>query len=136
MHKACQLTDIQLNLNQEDFPGRACTVVFGQGAPASSFDKPCIFPFTWRRTGRTYRSCVQEPGDSFPWCSTKVDEKGVHVAGQGEWGRCGDGCPGEFFGHPRILIEFSNRNSNSLSRRKTTTSSSDATIISKSEATI
>ena len=30
-----------------------------------------------------------------PWCSTKVDENGVHKGGQGLWGYCGAGCPRE-----------------------------------------
>ena len=27
------------------------------------------------------------------WCSTEVDDDGVHVSGQGKWGICGPGCP-------------------------------------------
>ena len=28
-----------------------------------------------------------------PWCSTEVDENGVHVEEQGNWGDCGPDCP-------------------------------------------
>ena len=32
--------------------------------------------------------------DTFPWCSTMVDEFGVHVSGVDEWGKCDpDNCP-------------------------------------------
>ena len=31
--------------------------------------------------------------DVKPWCSTKVNDKGVHINGQGKWGYCGSECP-------------------------------------------
>ena len=31
--------------------------------------------------------------DVKPWCSTKVDDNGVHISGQGKWGYCGQECP-------------------------------------------
>ena len=53
---------------------------------------PCVFPFEFK--GIDYNQCTWE-GDSIEgaWCSTKVDSKGKHVSGHGNWGNCGDGCP-------------------------------------------
>ena len=31
--------------------------------------------------------------DVKPWCSTMVDDNGVHVGGQGKWGYCDSKCP-------------------------------------------
>ena len=31
--------------------------------------------------------------DNRPWCSTKVDDNGVHISGQGKWGYCDPECP-------------------------------------------
>jgi len=53
--------------------------------------KPCIFPFKWIRTGKTYTECTTDGGNEH-WCSTKVDEDGEHLSGN--WGECGPGCPG------------------------------------------
>ena len=56
----------------------------------------CIFPFTWY--GETYDACTREqfPGSNGePWCSTKVDDDGVHIGGQGNWGGCSQACPEE-----------------------------------------
>ena len=54
----------------------------------------CIFPFTWR--GETYDACTREASTASngdPWCSTKVDDDGVHISGQGNWGGCSQACP-------------------------------------------
>ena len=37
-------------------------------------------------------------GDDRSWCSTKVDSRGVHVGGNGNWGICADNCPNDFNG--------------------------------------
>ena len=51
----------------------------------------CVFPFT--SSGMTYEACTMA-SDVKPWCSTKVDENGVHVTGQGKWGYCDpEECP-------------------------------------------
>ena len=34
-----------------------------------------------------------EAHEEKPWCSTKVTEIGEHIAGQGNWGVCGQKCP-------------------------------------------
>ena len=39
----------------------------------------------------TYHECVVDNDGA--WCSTEVDDDGVHVSGQGKWGICGPGCP-------------------------------------------
>ena len=31
--------------------------------------------------------------DVRPWCSTKVDNNGAHISGQGKWGYCDPDCP-------------------------------------------
>ena len=53
----------------------------------------CIFPFEFN--GITYHQCTtagNEEGDITPWCSTSVDDYGVHI-GEGEnWGNCGPDC--------------------------------------------
>ena len=52
----------------------------------------CIFPFIWN--GQTYYGCPVDPNNNaFRWCSTKVDEYGYHVSGQGRYGYCDDFCP-------------------------------------------
>ena len=54
-----------------------------------SSNVPCVFPFKFG--GETHNKCKWE--EDGPWCSTKVDENGKHVGGQGKWGNCGPGCP-------------------------------------------
>ena len=51
----------------------------------------CVFPFTF--WGVTHTACTTIDGDPKPWCSTMVDEAGVHVSGAGHWMYCGDECP-------------------------------------------
>jgi len=53
---------------------------------------PCIFPFKFK--GKIYNACPPDP--EFPsrtWCSTKVDNRGKHVTGQGKYGFCEESCP-------------------------------------------
>ena len=53
--------------------------------------KPCIFPF--KHNGKTFNGCDIDPDDrSKTWCSTKVDSRGNHITGQGEYGHCGNNC--------------------------------------------
>jgi len=50
----------------------------------------CIFPFVYKR--KTFFGCTQfEAPDTRPWCSTKVNARGEHVASQ--FGHCSDTCP-------------------------------------------
>jgi hypothetical protein len=53
-------------------------------------NKPCIFPFVIGNV--TYNECtiVHDPV-SRPWCSTKVNADGKHVADLNEWGYCDPG---------------------------------------------
>ena len=58
----------------------------------------CIFPFTL--DGVTHNACTKhgiEDTEWEPWCSTKVDESGVHVSGgvPENWGDCDPECPFE-----------------------------------------
>ena len=57
-------------------------------------NKPCIFPFIFNN--EAHYGCIWNPNDlSLPaWCSTKIDDEGNHIGGQGNWGNCdGSKCP-------------------------------------------
>jgi len=59
-------------------------------------EKECIFPFTFNNF--TYNGCPTDPlDDTKRWCSTKTDENGVHITGDGTWGYCTLGCKPEIF---------------------------------------
>jgi len=79
-------TDLQTGLPSPPSPSPNCTVV----APGPDTGATCIFPFTWPAKGKSYEECAFEPdmGDTYPWCSTQVDEGGNHVTGEGHWGKC------------------------------------------------
>ena len=65
---------------------RSCTVSSG---PAVG--KQCVFPFTFQ--GTTYTSCTTDGDDDGKlWCSTLVDNRGIHVSGQGQFGFCDTSC--------------------------------------------
>ena len=60
------------------------------------FGKKCIFPFTFR--GNTHYGCTKQNQPILvnqPWCSTKVDQNGKHVARGGHYGGCSPNCPFE-----------------------------------------
>merc|ERR1711963_141941 len=67
-----------------------CRVISG---PAN--DKQCVFPFVF--SGTTYTGCAEwiygGPDTGKWWCSTKTDNKGEHVNGEGEYGICEETCP-------------------------------------------
>jgi hypothetical protein len=68
---------------------KICVTVNG-----SSPGLPCIFPFVFN--GAVHYECTWDQAhltDHLAWCSTQVDETGHHVGGQGNWGKCGPGCP-------------------------------------------
>ena len=72
-----------------DSPGLSCTTTTGDDP-----NKPCVFPFKFK--DETYNYCTttsNDPDDTKAWCSTKVDEFGRHVGGQGNWGYCEPKCP-------------------------------------------
>merc|ERR1739842_74253 len=63
---------------------------FVSGGPAAG--EPCVFPF--KHNGHTYTACTDwvyadppQP-EGTKWCSTKVDDDGVHVEGNGHYGFC------------------------------------------------
>ena len=56
----------------------------------------CIFPFILDNV--THNACTDHGNDNpewEPWCSTKVDESGVHNWDSEHWGDCGPECPFE-----------------------------------------
>ena len=59
------------------------------GGPSQG--KFCQFPFTFageRRTG-----CISDTDpDGRLWCSTEVDDDGLHIGGGGHWGYCPSNC--------------------------------------------
>ena len=63
---------------------------FGIQCQASN-GKACQFPFKFRN--KVFASCTTDfDPDNRPWCSTKIDNSGVHVSGEGEFGYCPDSC--------------------------------------------
>merc|ERR1712106_1012664 len=57
----------------------------------SSNGKACKFPFKFRN--KVFASCTTDfDPDNRAWCSTKVDNRGVHVSGEGEFSYCPDSC--------------------------------------------
>merc|ERR1719206_1269070 len=75
------------------------TTTVTPGKPVSNFGircqasngKVCKFPFKFRN--KVYASCTTDSDpDNRAWCSTKVDRRGVHVSGEGEFGYCPDSC--------------------------------------------
>ena len=64
-----------------------CTTVSGSNPNAE-----CIFPFKFLNV--TYHQCTtagNDEGDITAWCSTLVDDSGIHGGG-GFWGNCGSDC--------------------------------------------
>ena len=50
----------------------------------------CVFPF--RLAGRKYNTCIRQgTADGSAWCSTQVDEAGVHIPGSSQ--SCPTDCP-------------------------------------------
>ena len=66
---------------------KKCKTIDGPGV-----GKPCIFPFIFHE--KEYNMCTLDGNDDVheKWCSTKVDDDGVHVSGT--WGRCSKECQG------------------------------------------
>ena len=58
--------------------------------PSSGFK--CTFPFKF--DGINFNACTLTLSPTgIPWCSTKVDDDGTHIGGQGNWGECSSKCP-------------------------------------------
>ena len=65
-----------------------------------SSGKECVFPFILH--GITHNACTKhgiEESDYAPWCSTMVDDDGVHIDQKGLWGDCSPDCPIEWGKH-------------------------------------
>ena len=51
----------------------------------------CVFPYTYKGVTCTGPNCCNLNDDaSGPWCSTKVDGRGVHISGEYEY--CSGPC--------------------------------------------
>ena len=76
-----------------------CSTVSGPNPNAQ-----CIFPFKYSEV--TYHQCTtagNAVGDTTPWCSTLVDDSGVHIGGAGNWGNCGPDCHFDLHGKVRTF---------------------------------
>ena len=51
-----------------------------------------MFPFQFGKK-LEYKCIWAENDDNGTWCSTDVDENGVHKPRSGNWGYCGPECP-------------------------------------------
>jgi len=77
---------------ENEVPGQRSSACLAVGGPGNGL--PCVFPFKYGRI--TYTTCsnkFKNKTNNLPWCSTKVDEKGKHVGGGGNWGNCDETCP-------------------------------------------
>ena len=73
--------------NPQGGPGEICLTTID----SHDSEKECVFPFI--HDDVTYNGCPIDPIDETKrWCSTKTDENGVHVRGEGAWGYCTSGC--------------------------------------------
>ena len=69
------------NLREQDF----CLTTYDSVIP----EEECIFPF--KHDNITYYGCPIDPIDETRrWCSTLIDDNGVHV--NSKWGYCTPGC--------------------------------------------
>jgi len=60
----------------------------------ASNGKTCVFPFSYG--DGTFTSCTSwYTNGGAPWCSTKVDQYGIHISGAGEYGNCPQDCPSD-----------------------------------------
>ena len=74
------------------------TTSFEEDSPADSRGKPCIFPTKYVDKNispiiHTIDECTREFCGRYCskyWCSTKVDDDGVHI--NGNWGYCNRNC--------------------------------------------
>jgi len=78
-------SEVEYGNNYSDYSLDGCIPFRGPGK-----GKPCIFPFKFTRTNKTYHSCTYDT-EMEPWCSTKVNSRGEHLTGN--WGQCPDSCP-------------------------------------------
>ena len=61
----------------------------------------CVFPFRYQN--RMYHECINEDNGS-PWCPTEVNNHLGYVNGQ--WGICGQGCPGTLRGVSELYYRY------------------------------
>ena len=72
---------------------------FTSSGPSSN--SRCVFPFI--HGGVRYNGCtLASADDGRPWCSTRVDNRGNHINGGGNWGHCPFGCVNDFRGQSVI----------------------------------
>ena len=93
----------------------SATTTAGSSVTGSGSCGNCVFPFTF--AGRLHTTCTKIDGDAKAWCSTLVDESGVHVSGGGNWEYCEDpSCPGV---NPPAMCAHPNNAAGSCGRSQT-----------------
>ena len=45
--------------------------------------EPCIIPFVYDYTGKTYYGCADNEQPHDPWCPTAVNDQGIYISGSG-----------------------------------------------------
>ena len=55
----------------------------------------CFILLSTKLKKRAWTVLGNKEGDLKRWCSTKVDFRGVHIGGKGNWGICGNDCPSD-----------------------------------------
>ena len=80
-----QFSFFSSTLSSESSTSSMNTTTTGSGSGSGSGGScgNCVFPFSFM--GVEHNACTTIDGDPNPWCSTLVDETGVHVAGGGQW---------------------------------------------------
>jgi len=97
--------------NPQPITSSSCLTVGGGKTGAS-----CVFPFIYK--GVKHNNCILiDADDGKPWCSTKTDQNGKHVGGQGQWGHCpASGCTGASENTDTVHVNV--QGSNSISNTK------------------
>ena len=87
VERGADYSDTSDKEDNEKSSSKTCKTIDGPGQGL-----PCVFPFTLN--DQEYNACTKDGDKSVKqyWCSTSVDEDGVHVSGH--WGACSKGCPG------------------------------------------
>ena len=70
------------------------TVATSNGKDSADKDKPCVFPWIYDPSGKSFNGCASpENGVGGNWCATSLDANGKYVSGGTNWGYCNTFCP-------------------------------------------